>query len=210
MKWLNQRIFWKLHIRKYGTGGAGCLHQLYIHYYVQMNFLWHIARSAAIYIYMFKYSNQPQKLKTYTTSTAIILKAFPPGSQTPNFHPATPGRSIVFDQLQLQNLRRRTNSLRPSVGWLPSWVLVGVCGNSLSKCQASKCQAYSWETSVSCLKIHHETFRGVRSWSNTKKYIPSLNFGISFWADPTRVSKRELLCWTWAVGCLGGKLQLVH
>ena len=151
---------------------------------------------------MFKCSNQPQKLKTHTTSTAIILKALLNILSSPRLPNSKHPQQRLGEASSLTNsnskiwgagLTRCDRQLGgyPAEFWL---VFVGIVHPN-AKHIAERLLSVVWKYIM-------------KLWVN--KYIPSLNFGISFWADPTRVSKRELLCWTWAVGCLGGKLQLVH
>lgn len=137
----------------------------------------------------------PPPLQSY--SRHCWTSSLPPGSQTPNFPQQRLGEASSLTNSNSKiwgaGLTRCDRQLGgyPAEFWL---VFVGIVHPN-AKHIAERLLSVVWKYIM-------------KLWVN--KYIPSLNFGISFWADPTRVSKRELLCWTWAVGCLGGKLQLVH
>ena len=157
--------------------------------------------STVIYVQVFKAATKTENVHHLHCNHAQGIVEHPLFPPAPKLHtsPATPGRSIVFNQLQLQNLRRRTNPLRPSVGWLPSWVLVGVCGNS-----PSKCQAYSWETSVSCLKIHRETLgEQIHPLSQLRDII----LGRPHTRLQARTSMLNLSCWLFGREATIGSLK---
>lgn len=132
----------------------------------------------------------PPPLQSY--SRHCWTSSLPPGSQTPK-----------FPQQRLGEASSLTNSNSKiwgaSVGWLPSWVLVGVCGNS-----PSKCQAYSWETSVSCLKIHHETLgEQIHPLSQLRDII----LGRPHTRLQARTSMLNLSCWLFGREATIGSLK---